>query len=93
MSSCWIAPDGKIIAVQWHRHGKVAAQLIGDTSLDSETAILELAKRGYLHIGPSPFVGFVRYNDLSDEQACALHSVLSGLDGLIKVNILSYIHS
>lgn len=93
MNCCWIAPNGDVIQVEWHHHGATANSIMG-TTYSSEVAILTLAKQGWLHVGLTEFVGYVRYVDLPDPQAAALFSVMDRItSGLVKQNLVSYIHS
>lgn len=94
INSCWIDPTGKIHPVDFHKHGKYARAVLGDESLHPETAIVTLAKQGWLHVGLSPFVSFKHYNDLPDRQIKALFIVLDECtSGVIEQNITSYIHA
>lgn len=94
INCCWIAPEGKIHPVDFHKHGNFARRVLGDDSLHPEQAIVQLAKQGWLHVGLSPFVSFRPYHDLRDAQIKALFIVLDECtSGLVEQNITAYIHA
>ena len=93
ITSAWIAPDGTIHPVKLHKHAEFAQNLLNIKDLGNHAAILALAHLGWLHIGPAPFVSTIPYNKLPESQAIALHNVVSNSDGMIKQNLVSYIHA
>ena len=93
INNCWIAPDGEIIKVEWHRHGRAANEILGE-ALYPEHAILKLANQGYLHIGSAEFVSPIPWSKITDAQRESLYTVLAQCTSLlIHANITSYIHT
>ena len=89
----WISPQGGINPVETHHHGEFANKVLA-TDLNWEVATLTLAQQGWLHIGFSEFIGTIKYIDLPPQQAESLYKVLDSVtSGIVRDNIVSYIHS
>lgn len=93
VNTCWIAPNGEVFPVKIHHHAEFANQVLG-TDLKGDKAILALACKGWLRVGFTPFVGVIRYVDLSQAQANALLSVYDSVtSGLVHQFLSDYINS
>lgn len=91
--SAWINPQGDIIPVSPHKHAQYASTILTQTTTKGDQVIIELVLRGWLHIGLAQFISFTKFVDLPDQQHTAILSLLDQTDGLVKQNIISYIHS
>lgn len=90
---CWIDPNGKVHPVESHQHGAYARKVLNRPDLSITDATYELVRLGWLRVSVAEGISTTPFNSLNDKQAAALMLLATQvMSGIIRQNILAYIH-